>query len=72
MERELNCLRCQSIMIEGNVLDGRFLVPTVWVDGAPKMGWLGPKVNPKEVRKLKSFRCPACGYVEVNAGSDNA
>jgi len=67
MKRDLKCLRCQTSMIEGKILDARYLAPSVWVDGVPKMGWLGPKVNTADVKKLRSFRCPKCGYVETNA-----
>ena len=39
----------------------------VWVDGIPEMGWLSPKVKAADTTKIRSFRCPKCGYVEANA-----
>ena len=70
MERDLKCLRCQTNMIEGQVIEARNLQPSVWVDGIPEMGWLAPKVAAADKKKLKFFRCPKCGYVETNAGKE--
>jgi hypothetical protein len=56
-------------MIEGQVIEARYRMPSAWVDGIPKMGWLAPKVKAADIKKLKFFRCPKCGYVESNAGA---
>jgi hypothetical protein len=67
VERDLKCLRCETAMIEGQVIDARYYLSGLWVDGIPEMGWLSPKVKAADTTKIRSFRCPKCGYVEANA-----
>ena len=67
MEAELKCLRCDAPMVEGQVLGPPYFRPSVWVDGIPERGWLGPKLKPSELMKVGAFRCLKCGYVELNA-----
>ena len=69
MKRDMKCLRCQTDMIEGQVIDARFNLPSVWVDGIPEMGWLQPKVKSADRKTLRFYRCPKCGYVEANVAA---
>lgn len=61
------CLRCNTQMVEGFILDethGAHLVSR-WVAGPPDPSfWTGTKIGGKERRKVKSYRCPKCGYLE--------
>jgi hypothetical protein len=39
-----------------------------WVAGAPEPSfWTGTKVFGKEQRRLTTYRCPQCGYLESYA-----
>jgi hypothetical protein len=69
VKREPACLRCQSPMIEGQVVAPPNYRGPLWFDGVPKVGWFGiPKVKVSDASQVRSFRCPKCGYVELNAG----
>lgn len=55
-------------MIEGQVIAPPYFRGPQWVDGIPKAGWFGAlKIKPSNPSEVKSFRCPECGYVELNA-----
>jgi hypothetical protein len=58
-------------MGEGFIMDathGAVLVAR-WVAGMPEPSfWSGTKVTGKEQRKIVTYRCPKCGYLESYAG----
>lgn len=67
MDPDLKCLRCQSPMLEGQVVTPPNYRAPLWM-GVPQLNWLGlPKIKLSETSKVRSFRCPKCGYVEMNA-----
>ena len=44
------------------------LKPARWHEGAPQTGWTGNvKVNKKELKPLRAFRCERCHLVEFYA-----
>ena len=65
------CLRCGTLMTEGFMMDatqGAALVAR-WVAGPPERSfWTNTKVRGKEQRKVVTYRCPKCGYLESYAG----
>jgi hypothetical protein len=38
-----------------------------WVGGSPVIGLLGFNLRGKEIIEVRTFRCPACGYLESYA-----
>lgn len=71
MEATPNCLRCDTPMEVGFLLDeqrngfnqGR------WCPGFPTKGWVSPVAGKhvKESIPVVSFRCPSCGVLESYA-----
>ena len=64
------CLRCGGEMEEGFLLEvtdsGK--KTTKWVEGAPERSvWVGLKTGQRRVLPLKSYRCAACGFVDLYA-----
>ena len=57
-------------MEEGFIMDATYGGVGVarWVAGQPEPSfWRGTKVRDKEQRKLTTYRCPQCGYLESYA-----
>ena len=69
MKLMLNCPKCKGQMEEGFVVDyaGNFPQVSEWSAESPKMGWFGFGVDVKGVRKITSYRCTSCGYLESYA-----
>ena len=66
----IKCLRCSTEMEEGFVMDAMMGGAMVarWVAGPPDSSWAGGvKFKGKEMRLLKTYRCPKCGYLESYA-----
>ena len=42
--------------------------PARWQEGTPKIGWTGSvKIDKKELKPLRAFRCERCHLVEFYA-----
>ena len=57
-------------MDEGFISDESYgsVSPSKWVEGRPeKSVWTGTKTQGKRQVAVKTFRCPACGYLESYA-----
>jgi hypothetical protein len=70
METSPKCLRCQTPMEEGFIMDADYGTTLVarWVAGRPEPSfWTGTKTGGKEKRALTTYRCPQCGYLESYA-----
>lgn len=65
------CLRCQSVMDEGILLDrghGNTLAVEQSLEGTPERSfWLGIKATGRERFTVTTYRCPRCGYLESSA-----
>ncbi len=70
--RALSCLRCQSAMEQGFLLDRGHANATQeqeWVQGeVERSWWVGIKTKGRERYAVRTFRCPRCGYLESYAG----
>lgn len=70
--RALSCLRCQSAMEQGFLLDRGHANATQeqeWVQGeVERSWWVGIKTKGRERHAVHTFRCPRCGYLESYAG----
>lgn len=70
MEREKVCGKCSGTMEEGFVMDRTYgaNVPEEWVEGAPVRSiWVGLKLKNVTRRKVSTYRCTRCGYLESYA-----
>ena len=70
MKTAPKCLRCSAEMDEGFIMDATYGANLVarWVAGAPEPAFFRvTKVRGKEMRKLETYRCPKCGYLESYA-----
>lgn len=68
--RSNTCLKCNSSMTEGFVVDHGYGSNTVsnWVEGAPiKSFWTGVKLGGKRHIPVQTWRCGRCGYLESYA-----
>jgi len=57
-------------MEEGYVLDrgdGNSSNVAAWVAGAPQRAWYGIKTKGHDRRRVRTFRCTKCGYLESYA-----
>ena len=64
------CPRCGDSMEVGFLMDANFgkdyAEPTRWAEGEPVVSfWTGVKNSIK--RKVRTYRCTACGYLESYA-----
>lgn len=62
---DLNCLRCQTPMESGVILDrehGGWREPS-WSPGQARSHWWGIE-NPKTSIPVTTMRCPKCGALE--------
>ena len=61
------CSKCGAEMQEGFILEHRLAVR--WIAGKPETSLLGDviKTDGREQRRLESYRCVACGYLESYA-----
>jgi formate-dependent nitrite reductase cytochrome c552 subunit len=63
------CAKCNAAMEEGVIIDwghSNYIRVASWAAGIPeKRFWGGLKV--KDSIPLRTFRCPACGYLESYA-----
>jgi len=68
---QLTCIRCQSTMQEGFLIDrgdGNLGKVGEWVGGVPESGfWSGVKTKGRDRFPVKTFRCTRCGYLESYA-----
>lgn len=68
---EPSCLRCQTRMEEGFVIDhSHYDIPRnqEWAEGEPlRSWWSGLKLKGRERHAVRTFRCPKCGYLESYA-----
>lgn len=64
------CPKCGSQMEMGFLLDNSHpnLLPTLWVKDAPERAfWRLTKIRGKTLRKVESYRCVSCGFLECYA-----
>ena len=56
-------------MVEGFVLDTGLLSDPrpKWVDGRPMIGLFGAKTAERDIRRIQTFRCIGCGFLESYA-----
>jgi hypothetical protein len=67
---QLVCPKCQGLMEPGLVIDrGHYGVPaeSQWLEGEPQYSWLGSLKAGGHKRKVTTFRCMQCGYLESYA-----
>jgi hypothetical protein len=65
------CVRCGTEMSAGFIMDSTHgaVLASRWVAGTPEPSfWTGTKIEGKEKRKVVTYRCPKCGYLESYAG----
>lgn len=72
MPAELKCLRCQSPMEEGFVLDTAHggIRQSRWSPGKPQPSFWTGEVKSNQfmaARRVTTYRCPTCGYLESYA-----
>jgi Domain of unknown function (DUF6487) len=60
------CLRCNGEMEGGFVLDYGLdrKNPATWVEGSPEAGLLGTTTRGKRQRRISTFRCRQCGWLD--------
>src|SRR5687768_3844050 len=73
---ELRCLRCQTPMEPGFLLELDFQGKRRrirWVDGIPKRSrWFGDvSTSDRRVLGVQTYRCTRCGYLESYAHEDD-
>ena len=65
------CSKCGGSMIAGAILqkcDGLVVPIATWIDGEPQRTLLGSTQLPADgTRKIRSFRCNDCGFLELFA-----
>lgn len=68
------CPKCNGTFQEGFIADNTFpakVIPAIWVEGSPEASaWSGKgsaKVAGKAKRRVQTFRCLECGYLESYA-----
>ena len=64
------CPKCSGIMEEGFLPEhGRsFVIASTWHEGEPEPSfWRGTKIDPMKEKKIRSFRCVKCGFIELYA-----
>jgi Domain of unknown function (DUF6487) len=69
----LKCPKCSQPMDEGFIVDHSHAVDlqAEWVEGSPERSfWTGLKVKGKERRKITTFCCPKCGFLESYAKAE--
>jgi hypothetical protein len=62
-------------MEEGFIVDHTYggAAPPEWTKGPiEKSFWVGVKIQGKERRPVKTYRCPGCGLLESYAGAREA
>jgi hypothetical protein len=59
-------------MDEGYIVDNAsgIWVQSEWVEGPPQTSVWGLKLRGKQRRRVMTFRCPGCGYLESYAKGD--
>ena len=63
------CSKCGADMQEGFILEHR--VPARWIAGKPeKSGLGGIKAVGREQRRIETYRCVACGFLESYAQAE--
>jgi len=71
---EPNCLRCQTRMEIGFILDdidAGYHKEQEWAAGPPKSSWwTGLDMKDRERHAVTTWRCPKCGYLESYAGKE--
>ena len=61
------CLKCSGEMKVGFVVDQTYdqISIEAWVEGPPEKTIFGsPKVQDRETRKIRTFYCQSCGFLE--------
>ena len=60
------CPKCNGRMEEGFIPDYGYGEKHAagWHPGTPNKKWWGLKVDRKVMRRIESFRCTKCGYLE--------
>lgn len=65
--RSNSCIKCQSSMTRGFVLDHTHggYATNKWVEGEPRRSWIfGLKLGGKRQLDIETWRCTRCGYLE--------
>ena len=63
MKKPPRCPKCGAEMQEGFIIESK--LPSRWIAGPPETGILGIKASGREQRPIASYRCVACGYLEI-------
>lgn len=65
----LKCAKCSAGMSEGFIPEALFSRHRyqVWVEGPMEVGILGVKTAERIVRRVRTYRCIRCGYLEAYA-----
>ena len=64
------CPKCRAPMERGFLVDHTHggVAPSEWADGlAERSFWTGVKMRGRERRRVETFRCESCGYLESYA-----
>jgi hypothetical protein len=71
---ELTCPKCNGVMEQGWILDSAHSssFQSAWVEGEPQSSIFGVFTGGKKAggrvrRSIDSYRCTACGYLELYA-----
>jgi Zn ribbon nucleic-acid-binding protein len=55
-------------MQEGFIIESK--LPSRWIAGPPQTSILGTNASGREQRQIASYRCVACGYLELFAQAE--
>ncbi len=67
IEKARTCPKCSSEMELGFLLDHTYgnLLPAIWIGGFPERSfWRFAKIRGKTRRRVDSYRCKDCGFLE--------
>ena len=68
MAAKISCSKCNSLMIEGFVIDrighsGK--AAEIWVEGKPESSlWAGLNTSDRETYHVQAFRCAVCNHLD--------
>jgi predicted nucleic-acid-binding Zn-ribbon protein len=69
LERNIKCPKCQRAIQKGYIPDATCgVVLGTWIGGEVETGFLGAiKLKGKTRRRITTYRCNSCGYLESYA-----
>jgi predicted nucleic-acid-binding Zn-ribbon protein len=65
MKTLTKCPKCGAEMEQGFILEHRKAVR--WISGEPEPSFSGDVKSTADHRQIESYRCVACGYIELYA-----